>query len=144
MEEINEINQVSLEWGVIANLAMRIGDLENDMPWPKLIDMISDAYDEAEKEKDPVRLFFDWHQFFWRLYYRVKNMDKPKPFNIITKEERGGDEYFRIENFDYRMFIWARRKGFTDEMDNDRFYVLRDKLSPGELKSFERKIKNNH
>lgn len=140
MEEINDMHQLSLEWGCIANLANNIGALENEMPWPKLIDMISDAFAKAEEEKDPQNLFFDWYQFFWRLYYRVKKMDKPKPFNIITKETRSGEEFFCVENFDYRMFVYARQKGFTNEMDNEKFYVPGDKLSPGEKKSFEKKV----
>lgn len=133
-------------WGSIARTVERIGYVADELRWEELVDMVSEAFDKASKEKSSEILFFDWFQFFFRLYHRVKRMKEPQPFNEIYNDKRYEKnepiEMFRVANYDYKMYLWAKRKDCLDTMTNGWFLVRKDKLTPAELGSFEGKVKN--
>lgn len=135
-----------LQWGCIARLIDRITDLMDGDEWNDYVNMIAEAYTEAEKETDPVKLFFDWYQFFFRFYYRVKSQKEPLKLNEIYNDSRlenhDNREMFRIANYDYKSFLWAKSKGFSDYITNGYLLIPKDVLSPAELKSFDKKVLN--
>lgn len=131
-------------WECIMKKVEQIGEIADEMNWPELAKMVADAYVEAEKETDPIKLFFDVYQFMFRLYYRVKDMKEPQPFNEIYNDYRLIDHenspMFRIVNYDYKSYLWAKRKGFSEYVTNGYFLVRKSDLSPEELKMLEKKV----
>ena len=136
MEELKDIHSNNAEWGCIARLVEKIGNEEDRIGWPKLIDMVAEAYTEAEKETDPLVLFFTWHQFFFRLYYRVRNMKEPADFDQVYEDRDG----YRIINYSYKMFIFARKRGATENITNGYLVIPENKLSQSEKKKFDKKV----
>jgi len=143
MEERN-----ASEWEAIADLVGKIGEEADRLNWPELINMVSDAYTEMEKETDSAIILFTWQQFFFRLLYRVKRMSSPIEFNTIYKthrlEEHKNIPMYQINNYDYKMFLWARKKKFNDYTTNDYILVPIDDLSDKERESFEKKCEKTY
>lgn len=133
-----------LLWGSVTRLMDKIGDEEDRIQWPELIDMIVDTYSEEGNNKDGMDIFFSLYQFLMRVYYRVRAMDKPKPFNEVSKTTRVENHeevpMFMVKNYDYKMFKWAKNKGFIEYMTNGWFLVRVRDLSPSERKGFESKV----
>ena len=73
MEEIKDIHTKSLEWGCVANLIDKIGEIENKMDgyWDELINMVADMITEEGNEEDTAKIFFNIYQYCFRLYYCV-------------------------------------------------------------------------
>ena len=126
------------QWGCIAQLIEKLDNEAERIGWDALTNITVGAFNEAEKETDAYKLFFDWHQFFFRLLHRVRKMKEPAEFNAIDYD--GKDEKYWIKNYDYKMFIWARKHGFTDEIDNMIIKVPKEKLTPAEIKGFDKKL----
>lgn len=142
MEEIEEVHSRSLEWGCVANLIDKIGDVEDKMDghWDELLDMVASVIDMESMEKDPVKIFFDIYVFFFRLYHRVRNNPTKRPFNQVIKVGAAGKEIFRISNYDYNTFKWARSAGFADTISNDFIDLPIEKLTTNQRNAFERRI----
>lgn len=144
MSDYEEVRDTQVEFGCIAKLIDRISVIVDKLEWEELADMVADAFVLAEKEQEPFKMFVDWYQFFFRLYYRVKTYKGPAPFNRIFRDQRvvGHDEIqmYRVQNYDYKMFAWARKKGFTEFLTNDWFLVPVDKLTVAEKANFEKKV----
>ena len=142
MEEINELHSRSLEWGCIANLIDKIGAIEEgiDEHWDELLDMVADVITEEGKEKDPAKVFFDVYAFFYRLYYRLRNNPTKRTFNQVSKTNVAGKEVYRITNYDYKTFKWARNEGLSDGVSNDSIDLPADKLTTNQRRAFDRRI----
>lgn len=142
MEEINELHNRSLEWGCIANLVDKISEIESKMDghWDELCDMIADMITAEENEQDPSKIFFDVYQFCFRLYYRLRANPTKRDFNKITKTTIGGEEAYRISNYDYPTFKWAKNAGFGMTISNDHIELLADKLTTNQRRAFDRRI----
>lgn len=136
------------EWESIASLVDKVGEEADRLDWPDLIDMISDAYDEMEKETNPAIILFTWQQFFFRLYYRVKAYKHPGRFNTIYEtsrlENHENVRMYQIDNYDWKMFVWARKKKFNDYITNNYILVPKDKLTEKERESFEKKCEKTY
>ena len=130
-----------LLWGVIAKLIEKIGEELDRLNWDEGINMIADAFTEAEKSKSQPDIFFEWYQFFWRFFYRIKIMEQKQPFNSVTKtsrlENHDDAPMYMVTNYDYKMFQWCREKNLMESLSNGWFLVPVDKLSPAEKKHFE-------
>lgn len=145
MEEINELHTRSLEWGCVCNLIDKIGEIEEKMDghWDELLDMIADMVDKEGREKDPTVIFFDVYQYCFRLYYRLRaNLTKRK-FNQVDKINIAGKEVYRITNYDYKTFKWARSGGFIEGVSNDYIDLPEDKLTTNQRRAFDRRIGDN-
>ena len=145
MEEIDELHSRSLEWGCIANLIDKIGAIEEKMEghWDELLDMIADMISEEGAEKDPAKVFFDIYAFCFRLYYRLRSNPNKRLFNQVSKTNIAGKEVYRVTNYDYKTFKWARTEGLMDGVSNDYMDLPADKLSINQQRAFERRIGDN-
>jgi len=136
------------EWGCIARKIEQTLDIADAMNWEELKEKVLDASEKAEKETDPSKLFFNCYQFFMRLYYRVKVMKEPEPFNVVQKttvpyKHQTVDAY-RVLNYDYNMFMWAKERVCCDTITNNYFVVMENELSEQERASFDKKCENNY
>lgn len=145
MEEINELHTRSLEWGCICNLIDKIGDIEDKMDghWDELLDMVADIIDQEGREKNPEIVFFCLYEFFFRLYYRLRSNPTKRTFNQISKTNISGKEVYRITNYDYKTFKWAKSGGLMDGVSNDYMDLPSDKLTTNQRRAFERRIGDN-
>lgn len=142
MEEIEEVHSRSLEWGCVCNLIDKIGNIEDQMDehWDELLDMVADMIDQEGRENDPSKIFFDVYAFCFRLYYRLRANNTKRAFNQVSKINTAGKEKYRITNYDYKTFKWARAEGFIDEVSNDYIDLPVDKLTTNQRRAFDRRI----
>lgn len=145
MEEIDEAHTRSLEWGCVCNLIDKIGEIEDKMDghWDELCDMIADTVDQEGQEKDPTKIFFDVYAFCFRLYYRLRANPVKRDFNQVSKNNIAGKEVYRITNYDYKTFKWARTGGFIEGVSNDFVDLPADKLTTNQRRAFDRRIGDN-
>lgn len=142
MEEINELHTRSLEWGCVCNLIDKIGELEENIDghWDKLLNMIADVISEEGEEKDPSIIFFTIYEFFFRLYYRIRSNPTKRDFNQISKITVAGEEVYRITNYDYKTFKWAKSGGFIGGVSNDYIDLPDKKLTVNQRRSLDRRL----
>ena len=142
MEEIDEVHTKSLEWGCVCNLIDKIGEIEDKMDghWDELCDMLADMVDQEGREKDPTKIFFDVYAFCFRLYYRLRANPVKRDFNQVSKVKIAGKEAYRITNYDYKTFKWARTGGFIEGVSNDFVDLPADKLTTNQRRAFDRRI----
>ena len=142
MEELNDIHTKSLEWGCVANLIDKIGGIEEkiDGHWDELCDMVADMISDEGKEEDPSKIFFDIYQYCFRLYYRLRSNPAKRTFNQIDKITIAGKEVYRITNYDYKTFKWAKSGGLAEGVTNDFIDLPADKLTTNQRRAFDRRV----
>lgn len=142
MEEIDELHATALEWGCITKMINRIGSIEETIEggWDELLNMIADMVEENSQEKDAAKVFFYIYQFIFRLYYRLKRNPEKRAFNQISKITITGKEVYRITNYDYKTFKWAKENGLVMELSNDCLDLPEDKLTINQRRAFDRRI----
>lgn len=142
MEEIKVLHELNIEWGCITNLMDKISDIEDKIEggWPELVEMVADAIDEDAKA-NPTDLFFDLYQFLFRLYYRLKTNPEVREFNQVTRVNKATKEVYRVTNYNYQNFKWAKNNGFADKISNDFIDIDPDKLDDKTKRAFERRCK---
>ena len=142
MEEIEELHTQNLEWGCICNLIDKISGIEEKMEghWDELLNMVADIMDEESNEKDPSKIFFTTYEYCFRLYYRLRSFPIKRKFNQISKTNIAGKEVYRITNYDYKTFKWAKSGGFINEVSNDYIDLPTDKLTTNQKRAFERRL----
>ncbi len=142
MEELNDIHTKSLEWGCVANLIDKIGGIEEkiDGHWDELCDMVADMINDEGKEEDPSKIFFDVYQYCFRLYYRLRSNPTKRTFNQIDKITIAGKEVYRITNYDYKTFKWAKSGGLAEGVTNDFIDLPPEKLTTNQRRAFDRRI----
>lgn len=130
MDELQKIHEVNLEWGCITNLMNKISDLEDKIEggWPELIDMVVEAI-ETDENSDPQETFFNLYQFLFRLYYRLKVNPTVREFNKVTKTKIVDKEVYRVTNYNYSNYKWAKANGFIGYISNDVIDLEADKLT---------------
>lgn len=145
MEDIEEIHNRSLEWGCVCSLIDKIANIEEgiDGHWDELCDMVADVIDQEGQEKNPEKIFFDIYEFFFRLYYRLRDNQVKRPFNMVSKTTIAGKEVYRITNYDYKTFKWAKSGGFIDGVSNDYMDLPVDKLTTNQRRAFDRRLGDN-
>ena len=127
-------------WGGLLRLYDRVKALSENMKWPELLEMVDgqvfkDFDQSAEADK-----FFSHEQFLMRLCLRYENFKKAD-FNIVSMDDK--NERFRIGNYDFNTFLWAKKVS-PDFIDNNFVYVPYDKLSNKQLEAFKEKAVNNY
>ena len=140
MEELNKIEKEDnlLGWGTASALLAKAGDLAEAMGRDDIINMLSDSFDLMESEKEASKIFFNVYQYAWRVYFRMKSLNKDMPINRVTLENRDHEEVYVVSNYDYKMFLWAKSKGYTKTLTNNEFIVEPESLTPAEKRRFEK------
>lgn len=141
MEEIDELHTRSLEWGCVANIIDRIMKIEDkiDGHWDGLLDMVADMISEEREEKDSAEIFFGIYEFCFRLYYRLRKNQTVRSFNQVSKNNFAGKEVYRITNYDYKTFKWAREGSFIDKVSNDYIDLPADRLTTNQRRALDRR-----
>lgn len=137
-----DVHTRSLEWGCVCNLIDKIGGIEETIEghWDELLDMIAGMVDQEGKEKNPEKIFFDVYQFCFHLYYRLRANPVRRRFNRIDKVSIAGKEVYRITNYDYKTFKWAKSEGFIETISNDCIDLSVDKLTVNQRRALDRRI----
>lgn len=141
MVDSSSMHEVDMEWGCITNLMCKISDLVDTIEggWPELIDMLIEASDECGREKDPATLFFTLYQFLFRAYYRVKTNPVRRQFDMIDKVTIEGKDYYRMTNYSYTAYKWAKANDFLWRATNDYIDLPVEKLSAAQRAKFEKR-----
>ena len=141
MDELQELHNRSLEWGCICNLIDRISAIEDRIEghWDELLDMIADIIDQEGQEGAPEKVFFDIYGFIFHLYCRIRTNPNKRPFNQVNKIEIVGKEVYRITNYDYKTFKWAKAIS-GDGISNDFIDLPADKLTTNQQRQLDRRI----
>lgn len=145
MTEVEELHTRNLEWGCICNLIDKISGLEEsiDGHWDALLDMIANVINDEGKTEDPVAIFFNLYEFFFRLYYRLRANPVKREFNLVSKINIAGKEVYRVTNYDYKTFKWARLGGFITGVSNDYMDLPADRLTTNQRRAFDRRLGDN-
>lgn len=135
-----------IQWSFISKLLDKLEDQADRIGWDGLIDEATKVFDMANKETDTAKVFFEPYQYLFRLYYRVKKMDSPAPFNETYKVSHlinhKDEPFIRLKNYDYKSFLWARKNGFVDYLSNDIIDIPMSELSQAQIRAFEKHLKN--
>lgn len=141
MDDIKETREHL--WGSVSNKIDNIETEADRLNWDAIIDMVADAFQDGSN-MEPLDLFLTLYQFTFRLLYRMKSMDQPGPFNQISKttrlENHQDATYYQVKNYDYKMFKWALKRGYTQYLTNDWFLIPETSLPQSEKRKFENKI----
>lgn len=135
-------------WGSITNKIDKIEAEADRLEWDAIIDMVADILATINtKNIDPLELFTNLYQFTFRLYYRLKAYSSPAPFNQVSKTTRreGLEDipFYQIKNYDYKMFLWAKQRGYTEYLANDWFLIPESDLSASEKRKFDKEVGEN-
>lgn len=139
MDDADYIRETTLAYGAVMNLMDRIVGVNEE--WTELLDTMSDVFDEEHNNKDPEDIFSTVYQFLFRLYLRLKINPEKRPFNIVTHEKTSTGEWFRITNYDYNTFKWAKKGGFISGITNDFIDLPLEKLNDNQIKAFEKRAR---
>ncbi len=143
MDEIKDLYTRNLEWGCLCNLVDKISEIESNIEghWDELAEMVANAIISEQDNKNPETLFFNLYEFMFRLYYRVRNNPTKRPFNQITKTTIKGEDVYRITNYDYNTFKWAKSVGASKDTTNDYIDFYAKEISDDLVRMFERRLK---
>lgn len=139
MDELKKIEDADIlaGWGTASALLEKASEMAEEMGRDDIINMLSDSYDLMEQAKGS-EIFFNVFQYAWRVYFRMKFLAKDMPINRVTLEDRNHEEVYVVSNYDYKMFLWAKSKGYGGTLTNNEFVVKPDTLTPAEARRFEK------
>lgn len=141
MKELSVKRQSELAWGSIANIADKISDEEEkiDGGWPELIDVVADAMTEEGSVKSTTNAFANLFNFLYHVLFRVKESPIKREFNMVSKLKINGKEVYRINNYDYKSFKWAKSGGLAINVKNDYLDLPVEKISDGQRKMLDKR-----
>lgn len=143
MEENSQNRQTELAWGSVSNLIDKISEIEEtiDGGWDDLVEMVADTIAEEGTVKSSSVIFSYVFNFMYNLLFRLESNPTKRDFNIISKTKIDEKDAFKIENYDYKSFKWAKEKELAFKIDKDSLYILEDKLSESQKKSFNNRCR---
>lgn len=127
-------------WDGMLRLIEKVKAISKDMEWPELLSMVLSQVMEGITEETPDNKLFNQEAFLMRLCLRYEHFKKAD-FNIVTMDNK--NERFRIGNYDYKTFLWGKKK-VPEYIDNNFIYVPYDRLSEKEREHFKGKAINNY
>lgn len=148
MAEINEIHDLSLEWGALLNLAMRIADIEERIgPWDDLTNMVASLLDN-HRTSSPEALASQVYPYLFRLYFRLRSFSTPIPFNKVSRSAKSvpiseGSQYkdaqpgFLISNYDFATYRWALALQQDDFISNNELWIPESVLTAAQIKRLD-------
>lgn len=141
MEDLAKSRQMELAWGSIDNLVVKIVEIEESIEggWPELVEMVGNVLDDTNAEDDLFDLFYSLFSFMYHLLFRLKVNPAKRAFNQVSKINIAGKEVYRVTNYDYKMFKWARANKLADGISNDYIDLPEDKLTELQRREFDRR-----
>lgn len=152
--ELNEIHNLSLEWGAVLNIATRLADIEDRIgPWDDLANLVASLLD-SHRTSSPQVLAQEVYPFLFRLYFRIKRWDKPAPFNQVSRSTRQvpnpkhplyHDEApgFLFSNYDFKVYQWAVSLKQSDFIANNELWIPETALTPAQIRRLTNRVKEN-
>lgn len=142
MEEIKELHNNNFDWPVVMALMNKISDLLDTISggWNEAEEMLADAVEVSSKEPSE-RIFYVVYQFMFRFYYRLKNNNAAGDFNQVSMVEINDSPYYRITNYDFKTYRWAKEHDFLWSVSNAYMDIPKDKLSVAQQKALDSKIR---
>ena len=127
-------------WDGMNRLYAKLEDFSKEEKWPELLDMINEQVFAGLDETTPEDKLFNQESFLMRLCCRYEYIKK-SDFNIVIMDDRR--ETFRINNYDFKTFVWAK-KLYDMEIDNNTIQIPYDKLTEKQREGFRKKAVNNY
>ena len=127
-------------WDGMNRLLEKVKAFSKDMDYPELLAMVMTQVMDGVSMDTPDTLLFDKESYLMRLCCRYETFKKAD-FNIVTMDDK--NERFRIGNYDYKTFLWGKKK-VPEYIDNNFIYVPYDRLSEKEREHFKGKAINNY
>lgn len=127
-------------WDGMLRLVEKVKAISKSMEWPELLSMVLSQVMEGITEETPDNKLFNQEAFLMRLCLRYEHFKKAD-FNIVTMDDK--NERFRIGNYDYKTFLWGKKK-VPEYIDNNFIYVPYDRLNEKEREHFKGKAVNNY
>lgn len=141
MQNSSQSRQSELAWGSVANIIDKIGDIEEtiDGGWDELINMLADAMTEEGTTKSTATAFCYLFNFVYNLLFRLRSNPSRRPFNIVSKINVDGKEAYRITNYDYKSFKWAKSNDLILNIDNDCLDLSASALTEAQRNAFDKR-----
>ena len=141
MEDLAKSRQMDLAWGSIDNLVLKIVDIENGIQggWPELIEMVGNTLEDTSEDSNLFELFSVLFTFMYHLLFRLKANPTKRAFNQVSVENIAGKEVYRITNYDYNAFKWAKSKKLIASVNDDCLDLPKDKLTESQQRAFDRR-----
>lgn len=127
-------------WDGMNRLFEKVKAFSESMDYPELLAMVMAQVMDGVSMDTPDTLLFDKESYLMRLCCRYETFKKAD-FNIVTMDNK--NERFRIGNYDYKTFLWAKKK-VPEYIDNNFIYVPYDRLNEKEREHFKGKAINNY
>lgn len=127
-------------WDGMLRLIEKVKAISKEMEWPELLSMVFDQVMQGIDESTEDDKLFNQEAYLMRLCLRYEHFKKAD-FNIVTMDDK--NERFRIGNYDYKTFLWGKKK-VPEYIDNNFIYVPYDRLSEKEREHFKEKAINNY
>ena len=127
-------------WDGMLRLVEKVKAISKDMEWPELLSMVLDQVMQGINESTEDDKLFNQEAYLMRICLRYEHFKKAD-FNIVTMDDK--NERFRIGNYDYKTFLWGKKK-VPEYIDNNFIYVPYDRLSEKEREHFKGKAINNY
>lgn len=154
MVEIDALHTDSPEWRSLMTVANWIAEVEGRIgPWDDLTNMVVSLL-ENHRTSDPQSLTTLVYPFFLRLYFRIKQFDKPMLFNKVSRAFRlvpisVDSQYqenvpgFLITNYDFNTYKWAISLKQDDFINNNSLWIPISSLTPAQIKRLDKKVKDD-
>lgn len=127
-------------WDGMLRLIEKVKAISKEMEWPELLSMVLDQVMQGIDESTEDDKLFNQEAYLMRICLRYEHFKKAD-FNIVTMDDK--NERFRIGNYDYKTFLWGKKK-VPEYIDNNFIYVPYDRLSEKEREHFKGKAINNY
>lgn len=138
MEEENKINIISS----INSLLEEVEKLAKDRGQECLIFMVEEQCFKTPLEEDKPGILNYIEGFLKCLKSRLDKYHTT-PINFLTKHDTphsSDDFFFRIENFDFNTYVWAKRKKLDLYMLPTYLDLYKKDLTPAQIAKFDSKI----
>ena len=127
-------------WDGLLRLFEKVKAISEERDWPELLSMVMEQVMDGINEETEENKLFNQEAYLMRLCLRYETFKK-SDFNIVTMDAKR--EKFRIANYDFKTFLWAK-KLYDMEIDNNSIYIPYDKLSKQQVEAFKKKAINNY
>lgn len=133
-------------WDALTKLLGKIETESERLDWPEVLDLAVDVFSEYGQGKTHEEIFLECQQFLFRLYHRLTRFTEKRPMNTVYKTRKLINHeyvpYFRVVNYDFKTFIWVKKKGYDVYTDNNMVEFPESCLSESQREHFSSMVQN--